>query len=124
VISIYFYILFLLNFEFQEDAWELFYSDEVISIEFLKKNCYDKIINENFNYTFFKIKNKSQNNVLVSFFLSDDSIKIEENFRRVILNPYSSKQSNCGDNFWRLSFLSENEMKEIPIKSLSIEEFN
>lgn len=124
MISIYFYILFLLNFEFQEDAWELFYSDEVISIEFLKKNCYDKIINENFNYTFFKIKNKSQNNVLVSFFLSDDSIKIEENFRRVILNPYSSKQSNCGDKYWRLSILSENEMKEIPIKSLSIEEFN
>jgi len=124
VISIYFYILFFLNFEFQENDWEIFYSNEIISVEFLKKNCYDNIINENFNYTFFKITNKSPNNVLVKFFLSNDSIDNEENYRRLIINPFSSKQSNCGDNYWRLSFLSENEIKEIPIKSLKIEEFN
>lgn len=124
MISIYFYIFFLLNFEFQENEWEIFYSNEVISVEFLRKNCHDNIINENFNYIFFKITNKSPNNILVTFFLANDSIKIEENFRRVILNPYSSKQSNCGDNYWRLSFLSENGIKDIPLKSLNFEEFN
>ncbi|NDB28303.1 hypothetical protein EB155_01030 [archaeon] len=124
MISIYFHILFLFFTQFQENDWKTYLSNNLVNIEFKFEECNNQVSGSKFNYYFVKLTNKTSSNVLINFYLSEDSTNDEEMQKKIILNPYSSKKSDCSDKYWRLYFYSEKKLNDLPIKNIEIIEIN
>ena len=122
-------ILFLIFSFLQQDDWLIYHQDKKVDIYFKSHICDDRVNDFTFEYYLIKVKNKTDNTLVINFFKGQK--QNEEEKIAFVLNPFEIKTGSCEYNFVDLKiFKSENSpaskknIRDFSISKIEVVEVN
>ncbi len=73
----------------------VYFEDDQIEISYTETLCDDIKNGVSFEYYLIKVKNKTNETLVVNFYLGEEVNKTEENKVAFVLNPFEIKMGNC-----------------------------
>ena len=114
-------IILIIGLYFSAEDWIPYFENKEIEISFKTSLCEDIQNGVSFEYYLIKVKNKTNETLVVNFYLGEEVNKTEENKVAFVLNPFEIKMGNCNYQTVDLKlFKRENKTK----KSTVTEVFN
>ena len=115
------FLLLLIPFLNPPQNSVVYFEDDQIEISYTETLCDDIKNGVSFEYYLIKVKNKTNETLVVNFYLGEEVNKTEENKVAFVLNPFEIKMGNCNYQTVDLKlFKRENKTK----KSTVTEVFN
>ena len=122
-------ILFLIFSFLQQDDWLIYHQDKKVDIYFKSHICDDRVNDFTFEYYLIKVKNKTDNTLVINFFKGQK--QNEEEKIAFVLNPFEIKTGSCEYSYVDLKiFKSENSpaskknIRDFSISKIEVVEVN